>query len=76
MFFMKTVHEALQVIREHLSQSEVSRRTGISQSKLSRWEAGDVASGADDALKLVALARELSSPDIPAPAEKAEAGHG
>lgn len=67
MAVMQSVQEALQVIRESLSQSEISRRTGISQSKLSRWEAGDVASGAEDALKLVALAKEIGSPDLPAP---------
>jgi transcriptional regulator with XRE-family HTH domain len=43
-----------------LSQSEISRRTQISQPKLSRWENGDVADGADDALKLQALEKELA----------------
>lgn len=41
------------------SQAEITRRTGISQSRISRWENGDVAAGADDALKLVELEIEL-----------------
>lgn len=43
-----------------MSQSEIARRTGIAQSKISRWEAGKVAAGAEEALKLAALADELS----------------
>lgn len=42
-----------------LSQSEIERRTGITQPRISRWESGEVAAGADDALKLLELAREL-----------------
>lgn len=42
-----------------LSQTEISRRTGIPQPRLSRWEGGAVPDAADDALKLVALAEEL-----------------
>jgi transcriptional regulator with XRE-family HTH domain len=38
-----------------LSQSEISRRTGIPQPRLSRWEAGEVPDAADDALKLAKL---------------------
>ncbi len=44
-----------------LSQKEIERRTGIPQPRLSRWEAGDVAAGADDALQLAALDRELEA---------------
>ena len=46
-----------------LSQSEIARLTGIPQPRLSRWESGDVPAGADDALKLAALARELAAAD-------------
>ena len=42
--------------RHKLSQSEITRRTGISQPKLSRWEAGEIAKAADQALKLADLA--------------------
>jgi transcriptional regulator with XRE-family HTH domain len=39
--------------QEHnLSQSEIYRRTGISQTRLSRWESGEIAAAADAALKL------------------------
>lgn len=38
-----------------MSQSEIARRTGIPQPRISRWEGGDVSTGADDALKLLRL---------------------
>lgn len=38
-----------------LSQSEISRLSGIPQPRLSRWESGEVPASADDALKLAAL---------------------
>lgn len=46
-----------------LSQSEIARRTHIPQSRLSRWEAGATPTGADDALRLHALHRELIGTD-------------
>lgn len=42
-----------------LSQTEIARRTGIPQSRLSRWEKGLVPAGADDALALMRLRAEL-----------------
>jgi len=47
-------HRLLMRLRqEHkLSQSEIYRRTGISQTRLSRWESGGAADAADAALKL------------------------
>jgi transcriptional regulator with XRE-family HTH domain len=42
-----------------LSQTEISRRTGIPQPTLSRWETGKPADAADDALKLASLEGEL-----------------
>lgn len=42
-----------------LSQTEISRRTGIKQPKLSRWEGGSNARSADEALKLAALVAEF-----------------
>ena len=44
-----------------LSQSEISRRTGIPQPRVSRWEAGEAPESADDALKLHALDAELAA---------------
>lgn len=48
-----------------MSQSEISRRTQIPQPRLSRWEGGDVAAGADDALKLQELVNELEASVAP-----------
>lgn len=43
-----------------LTQADITRHTGIPQSRMSRWTAGLIPNGADDALKLVALAEKLS----------------
>jgi len=51
-----------------MTQSEIARRTKIPQPRLSRWEAGFPSAGANDALRLAELAREIE----PAP-ELAEA---
>ena len=72
---MDKIHDAIQSLRRTLSQSEIARRTGIAQSKISRWEAGDVPAGASDALRLIELAQEVAS-TTPAPAEAKEAAHG
>ena len=58
---MSKVSELIRGMRQKdgLSQSEISRRTGIPQPRISRWESGDVAAGADDALKLMELAAKL-----------------
>lgn len=44
-----------------LSQSEIARRSGIPQPRISRWENGATPTGADDALKLLELAREVAA---------------
>jgi transcriptional regulator with XRE-family HTH domain len=49
-----------------LSQTEISRRTGIPQPRLSRWENGDAPDAADDALRLAALVAEVESQDVAA----------
>ena len=58
-----------------LSQSEISRRTGIPQPRISRWERGNAPDSADDALKLQALHAELigqpGAPALPEPAKAA-----
>lgn len=46
------------------SQMEISRRTGIPQPRLSRWENGDAPESADDALTLAALVAEVKAPDL------------
>lgn len=42
-----------------LSQSEISRRTGIAQPRISRWESGECTGFADDALRLAELAHDV-----------------
>ena len=57
-----------------LSQSEISRRTGIPQPRISRWEAGEAPDAADDALKLRELHQQLiGQPGAPAVPETAKA---
>ena len=58
---MDKIQDAIQSLRRTLSQSEISRRTGIAQHKISRWESGDIPAGASDALKLIKLAKEVAS---------------
>ncbi len=43
-----------------MTQSEISRLTGIPQPRVCRWEHGDVASVADDALRLLDLYKKQS----------------
>ena len=44
-----------------LSQTEIAKRSGIPQPRLSRWESGETPTGADDALKLQRLVSELDA---------------
>ena len=57
---MDKIQDAIQSLRRTLSQSEIARRTGIAQHKISRWEAGGIPAGASDALKLIKLAAEIN----------------
>ena len=59
-----------------MSQAEIARAIGVNQSRISRWEAGDVASGAEAAAKLIALADKKTadaSPELTQPTESANA---
>lgn len=72
---MKSVLDILRGLRAAgLSQSEIARRTGIPQPRLSRWAAGDVPASADDALELQRLQQSLATApvtrDHPAPAQQ------
>jgi len=59
---MDTTAENIKKLRNAgLSQSEIARRCGIPQPRLSRWEAGDIPNSADDALKLAELARAVAT---------------
>lgn len=70
---MSQITHVIQRLRTRLSQSEISRRTGIAQSKLSRWEAGNIAAGADDAIRLIDLDAAVAAEAAAAPAEPAKA---
>ena len=65
---MDKIQDAIKSLRRTLSQSEIARRTGIAQHKISRWESGDIPAGASDALKLIKLANEVAAT---APAKEA-----
>lgn len=65
---MDKIQDAIQSLRRTLSQSEIARRTGIAQHKISRWESGNIPAGASDALKLIKLAKEVAAA---APAKEA-----
>lgn len=41
-----------------MSQTEISRETGIPQPRISKWERGAISTSAEDTLKLVDLARK------------------
>lgn len=58
---MSTINEILARLQKTLSQSEISRKTGIPQPKLSRWGSGSAAAGADDALKLLTLDQQVTA---------------
>ena len=58
---MHKIQDAIQSLRRTLSQSEIARRTGIAQHKISRWESGGIPAGASDALKLIELAKEVEA---------------
>ena len=65
---MDKIQDAIQSLRRTLSQSEIARRTGIAQPKISWWESGYIPAGASDALKLIKLANEVAAA---APAQEA-----
>ena len=52
-------HELLKrLMAEGMTQTEIAKKTGIPQPRISRWAAGDIPRGADDALKLQSLVNE------------------
>lgn len=71
MRLMRTTTEILRgLLAAGLSQTEIARRTGIPQPRLSRWAAGEVPASADDVLRLVQLHGELA---VTAPPENGAA---
>ena len=67
---MSQIQDALKVLRRTMSQSEIAEAIGVNQSRISRWEAGEVASGADAAAKLIALADKKTADASPGLASK------
>lgn len=53
---MSKTQDDIALLRKHMTQTEIARRTGISQSRLSRWESGRIPDSVEDARKLSALA--------------------
>ena len=71
---MSQIKDALTVLRRTMSQAEIAHAIGVNQSRISRWEAGDVASGAEAAAKLIALADKKiadESQELAAPSKEA-----
>lgn len=65
---MSQIPEVIKRLRAAgLTQSEIARRTKIPQPRISRWAAGEVPAGADDALELVRLEQEVSNATTAAP---------
>ena len=62
---MSQVKDALMVLRRTMSQAEIAAAIGVNQSRISRWEAGEIASGAEAAAKLIALADKKAADASP-----------
>lgn len=58
----KTTEMIKRLRHRGLSGSEIARRAGVSQSRISRWENGAVPAAADDVWKLQELERALEAP--------------
>jgi transcriptional regulator with XRE-family HTH domain len=50
-----------QLRAQKLTQTEIARRTGIPQPRISRWESGDVPHAVDDALRLATLLKKTKA---------------
>jgi len=57
----KTTEMIKRLRHRGLSGSEIARRAGVSQSRISRWENGAVPAAADDVWKLQELEKALDS---------------
>lgn len=59
---MLSTSELIRALRAlGLTQVDISRRTGIPQPRISRWENDEAPDSADDALKLLALHKDLTA---------------
>ena len=55
----KTSKNILYLRSNGMTQTEIAKQSGVPQCRISRWEKGDVAKAADDALCLDELARAM-----------------
>ena len=62
--------------RTGLSQSEIARRSGIPQPRISRWEAGGAPAAADDGLRLRELLAAREREGASAIPQEEPATHG
>ena len=67
---MNQIQNALTVLRRTMSQAKIAQAIGVNQSRISRWEAGHVSSGAEAAAKLIALADKKTADASPELASK------
>lgn len=57
---MQTTTDILRgLLRSGLTQTEIARKTGIPQPRLSRWAAGEVPASVDDVLRLARLHEQV-----------------
>lgn len=76
---MSQIQSHIKDLREQQSQAQIAAELGVSQSLISRWEAGDIPAAADVALSLAKLhrskvRRKSQKPD--AAAQPKEQAHG
>lgn len=60
---MDEIAEVVGELLKRMTQSEIARRTGISQSRVSRWAAGRAPDALNDARKLRELLDEVTRAD-------------
>ena len=61
---MSKIIETIEKLRNapfNLSQSDIAQRIGMSQSRVSRWQAGELPAGVEGAIKLMDLEKKLSA---------------
>jgi predicted XRE-type DNA-binding protein len=59
---MLSTSEVIRALLERgLRQAQIARRVGVPQSRLSKWQAGEIPRAADDALKLRSLLEEVTA---------------
>lgn len=72
---MSQIQSHIKDLREQQSQAQIAAELGVSQSLISRWEAGDIPAAADVALSLAKLHRARTRRKA-VPAQPKEQAHG